>query len=137
MSQPIQSIKIRDFTGISTKINATDTPPGTLFRADGVNTVPAKAISFGPNWQTAWGMSDLGSAITTALAGADTTKTHFVTVAFSTTKFLVAWDLANNRPQGIWHVAGTSNPFVGGDRITSDGGYRVTSDGGQRIVESM
>lgn len=135
MQQPIKSLQVKSFAGISTLISATNNPPGTLFVADGVVGVPEGALSFGPYWQTAWGMSDLGPAITTALAGADNTKTHFVTVAMGDTKFLVAWDLKYNRPRGIWQVAGTSNPFVSGDRVTSDGGYRLTADGGQRIVE--
>lgn len=135
MQQPIKSLQIREFQGISTLVNATNTAPGTLFVADGVLCVPEDALSFGPYWQTAWGMSDLGPAITTALAGADNTKTHFVTVALGGTKFLVAWDLQFNRPRGIWQVAGTVNPFITADRVTSDGGLRLTSDGGQRIVQ--
>lgn len=110
MPQQIQSVKIRTFTGISTKVNATDTPPGTLFRGDGINTVPSSALSFGPSWLSAWNQSALGAAIAAALSGGTANRVHFVTVALGSTTFLVAWNMTSNLPRGIFHVSGTGDP---------------------------
>lgn len=101
---------MRSFTGIEVRVSATDQPPGTLHRADGVNTVPQGSLSFGPRWRTAWGKGQLGANIATALAGATPNTVAFVTVAQGSTKFLVAWNVTTNRPRGIWQVEGTGSP---------------------------
>lgn len=110
MSAPIQSVKIRNFTGIESKVSETDTPPGTLTRADGVNTVPQGALSFGPSWKAAWGESALAADIATALAGAPANQVDFVTLTRNGYTFLIAWEITAARPRGIWHVAGISDP---------------------------
>jgi len=109
---PLESFHIRRFTGIETKVGAIEQQLGTLRRADATNAVPLGEISFGPNWQSAFGLSNLATQITAALSGADVTKVHFVTVAGGGSTFLVAWDLANARPQGIWNVTGNGSPFA-------------------------
>ncbi len=110
MSQKIESLTIRDFSGISVRVNATDQPPGTMHVADGCNTVPSKALSFGPNWASAWGQSTLATAIATALSGAPSSEVDFVTLTRSGYTFLIAWEITAARPRGIFHVAGISDP---------------------------
>ena len=108
-----ESKPITRFTGIETKISSIDQKLGTLKKADGTNVVPLGQISFGPNWQSAFGLSTLGTQIQAVLvaAGANAAKVHFVTVAGGGCEFLIAWDMANNRPQGAWQVSGEGNPF--------------------------
>jgi hypothetical protein len=108
----IDSYPITRFTGIETKYSPIDQKLGTLKKADGTNVVPLGQLSFGPNWQYAFNLSTFAAQITAALSGADVTKVHFVTVAKNGCTFLVAWDLKNARPQGIWQVIGEGNPFV-------------------------
>lgn len=110
-SQKISTIQVRNFSGLNSLVNETDLPPGSLVNnADSVNIFPKSAITFGPTWGTAWGRTTLGTNIATALSGADVTKTHFVTLTRSGYTFLIAWDLANSRSRGIWHVAGIGDP---------------------------
>lgn len=134
MPQRIQTLPIRSFSGIETKTNSVDQPPGSLRRADGLNTVPAGALSFGPRWRTAWSKGQLGENIADALAGATADRVHFVTVALGGTTFLIAWNLTANRPRGIWHVEGTGDPdftSLGAAVITAPTGdvYRDHADG--------
>jgi hypothetical protein len=134
MPQQIENVKIRDFSGISVKINATDQLPGTMRRADGVNTVPARALSFGPAWTYAWNSSALGDDIASALSGATADTVAFVTIALGSTKFLVAWNVTSNRPRGIFQVAGTGDPdFESVSAITivatNDSVWRDHTDG--------
>lgn len=110
MSQKIQSLPIKNFTGVEVRVNATDQPPGTLKTADGVNTVPRGALSFGPSWLTAWGQSTLATAIATALSGATSSKVHFCTLTRSGVTFLIAWEITAGRPRGIFHVSGIADP---------------------------
>ena len=107
-----QTVKVRNFTGISTLADPLDTPPGTLGVADGVNTVPKEALSFGPNWGSAWGQTALGTAIATALSGATASRVHFVTLDRGGYSFLIAWEITAGRPRGIWQVAGVADPSL-------------------------
>lgn len=110
-SQRIKSAPVRSFSGLNSLVNETDLPLGTLVNnADCVNIFPRAAITFGPNWGTAWGRTTLSANIETALSGADTAKSHFVTLTRSGCTFLIAYDLANHRPRGIFHVAGIVDP---------------------------
>lgn len=121
--QKISSIKIRNFSGLNSVTNETDLQPGALVNnADCVTLFPKAAITFGPAWATAWGRSTLGANITTALAGADITKSHFVTLTRSGYTFLIAWDLANSRSRGVWQVAGVGDPSLG-----SGGGSSISA----------
>ena len=108
----LESFQIKRFTGIETKYSDITMKRGTLKVADGVNLVPMGQMSFGPNWQPGFGLSTLAAQITAALAGADATKVHFVTIASNGVTLLVAWDLKNARPQGMCTVAGVGNPFA-------------------------
>lgn len=107
----LESKPITRFAGIETKYSSIDEKPGSLRKADGTNVVPLGAISFGPNWQPGFNLSTLAAQITAALSGADQTKVHFVTISGNGCTLLVAWDLKNARPQGIWEIEGEGNPF--------------------------
>ncbi len=108
----LKSFPIKRFSGMETKYSPITQKPGTLRYADGVNVVPLGNLSFGPNWQPAWGLTNFAALVTAALAGAEANQVHFVEVSNAGSTLLVAWDLKNNRPQGIWHVIGSGNPFA-------------------------
>lgn len=121
----MKTFPVRNFKGIETKFDSQDQDRGTLRRADGVACVPVGALTTGPNWQAAWGLSTLGSTIATALAGADAAKVHFVTAAKGGHTLLVAWDLAASRARGLWHVEGSGDPA-----FSASGGVTVTATSG-------
>jgi hypothetical protein len=122
MNQRVESKPIRQFYGIATKVSGTDEPRGTLRVAVGTSIAPTGAISNGPTWATAWGQSTLGTAIATALSGATASKVHFVTLTRSGYTFLIAWNKTEERPRGIWPVAGTGDPA-----FTASSGSAVTA----------
>lgn len=125
MQQPIQSLQIDSFSGISTLISPTNQKPGTMAVADAVVGVPEGALSFGPYWRTAWGQTALATAIATALSAyGPPAAVNFVTLTRSGYTFLIAWDSVAARPRGIWQVAGTGNPD-----FTKGSGSSVASQG--------
>jgi hypothetical protein len=110
----MKSFTIRRFTGIETKYEASDQNRGTLQRCFGVVPCPVGALSNGPKWASAWGLTNLGTLITSALSAgcAAGAGVHFVTVSKGGHTFLVAWDNTAGRSVGHWHVAGTGDPSL-------------------------
>jgi hypothetical protein len=125
MPTGIQSWPIPKFSGLELEVSPTDQERGTLRRADGINTAPIDAISFGAYWRTGWNRTTLGADIVSALSGATANKVHFVTLTRSSTTFLIAYNLTSNRPRGIWHVAGTGDPA-----LTAASGSSITATSG-------
>lgn len=95
---------IPNFRPTETKSDASNQDRTVLRRAEGVVAVSLGALSPGPYWREMWGYDDLGAQITTALAGADNAKTHFVIVARGNHKLLVAWSLSRAEALGVFHV---------------------------------
>ncbi len=112
----MKTFTIRRFSAIETKIEASDQNRGTLQRCFGLLPSPIGALSNGPKWGTAWGLSNLGAQITAALSSgcAAGVGVHFVTVANGGHTFLVAWDNTAGRSVGHWHVGGTGDPSLSG-----------------------
>lgn len=118
-TQALQNTPITRFTGINTKTVGVSEPRGTLRIADGVNVTPVGALTFGPSWQSIWGLTTTYQAtIDAALlaTGAATNKVHFCTIAANGFTFLLAWEYQNgatSRARGIFHVGGTGDPDFG------------------------
>lgn len=115
----MKTFPVRSFSGIETKYSSEDQDRGTLRKAAGVVPVPAGALTSGPNWQAAWGLSTFATSAATALSGATVSKVHFLTVTRSGQILLVAWEITAARPRGIWHVGGSGDPsFSAGSGAT-------------------
>jgi hypothetical protein len=102
----MRTFPIPNFRATETKSDASNQDRTVLRRAEGVVAVALGALSPGPNWQTMWGLDDLGDQVETALAGADDTKAHFVLLARGNHRALVVWSLSAHRALGFFHVAG-------------------------------
>lgn len=76
---------------------------------EGMAAYPQGALCAGPEWKPLWNLSTLGTSIESALAGADTAKAHFVTVAKNGHTALVCWSLQTHRPLLIAWVSGGTN----------------------------
>lgn len=107
----MQYFPIRTFSGIETRISATRQDRGTLRRAEGVLTIPRNALSSGPEWFVPWGMDNFADAVDGLMIEGD--RVEFVTLSRGSHTFLIAWDFANVRAQGMWHVAGNGDPQFG------------------------
>lgn len=116
----MKTFPIPNFRATETKRDATDQDRTVLRRADGVVGVPLGALSGGPEWKVLWGLEDLGDQIETALTGANAAKTHFVTVAHGSHKWLVAWSLSLSEALGVFDV------FANGSDLDLDATSAVT-----------
>lgn len=121
----MKTFNIRTFSGIETKYDAEDQDRGTLRRAVGVAVGPLSALSTSPTWRHAWGLSNLGAQITTALSGADAAKVHFVIVARGNWRLVVAWDLAAGIARGAWFKQTVNAP--GDPAFSATGGVTITA----------
>lgn len=105
--------------GIETKYSGTSQDRGTLRKAEGINCVPDRALSSAPTWATAWGYTNIVSAVASALTGAS--NVNFVTVQDANgNTFLAAFDVSTNTFKGWWCVAnGTAAPnFASASGVT-------------------
>lgn len=105
----METFSIRNFRPIEAKEDATDQDRGVLRICEGFAPYPQGALCAGPQWKSLWGKIALGTDIETALAGADATKAHFVTVAKNGHTALVCWSLLLHRCLGFFWVAGGTN----------------------------
>lgn len=116
---------ILSFRPIETKESANDQDRTVLRICEGLVPYPEGALCAGPCWKSLWAMSTLGASIETALAGANTSKAHFVTVAKSGVIFLVVWSLQEHRALGGVCVVGATAPD-----LDSAGGVTITAPTG-------
>lgn len=102
-----QTFTIRRFSGVRNSVESSDASRGAMRKAEGCLVTPAGALVGGPAWAPLWDLSGLAATIATALAGANASLVHFVTITRGGFVFLVAWDLAAGRSRGMFYVGAT------------------------------
>lgn len=116
----MEYFQILNFRPTETNQDATDQDRTALRICEGLLPVPQGALSNGPQWETLWGLSSFATNATTALAGADNTKAHILTITRGSRTFLVVWSLSLGKALGLFEVASSPNnaDFAGTSSVT-------------------